>query len=64
MSKPNINRRKFMLTLGAGSAGVVAAALARSKSDVKEQTAAKPADNAAGYQATAHVRNYYRTTRV
>jgi hypothetical protein len=64
MSKPNIKRRKFMLAIGAGSAGVVAAAVSRNKPETKEKIAATPNDNATGYHVTEHIRNYYRTTRV
>ena len=64
MSKPNIKRRQFMLAAGAGSVGVVAAAISKNKSDGKEKTAAVPNQDAAGYQVTEHIRNYYRTTRV
>lgn len=62
MSK--VSRRKFMLALGAGSAGAVAVALTQNKAGEKTKTAAATDPKAAGYQVTSHVRNYYRTTRV
>jgi gas vesicle protein len=64
MSKPNIKRRKFMLAMGAGGAGAVAALLAANKTGNKPETAAQTGPNAAGYHVTSHIRNYYRTTRV
>lgn len=62
----NLKRRKFLLTAGLGLGGVAAAA-AGVKALVKEPAAAPvltnhPKDQ--GYQATEHVRNYYRTARV
>jgi hypothetical protein len=63
MKKPDIKRRKFMLAVGAGSAGAVAVALSGSQAPQKHETASAD-DKAAGYKLTAHIRNYYRTTRV
>jgi len=60
-----LKRRNFLLTAGLGLGGAVAA-VAGVKAVVKEQpavlAAAQPQDK--GYQATEHVRNYYRTARV
>lgn len=64
MSKPNIKRRKFMLAVGAGSVGAAAALIAANKAGDKTETTAQSSTGGAGYQVTAHVRNYYRTTRV
>ena len=60
-----LKRRKFLLTAGLGIGGAVAAA-AGVKAVVKEEAAAPVAVQASdqGYQATEHVRNYYRTARV
>lgn len=63
MKKPDIKRRKFMLAVGAGSAGAVAVALGKSKVPQKDETIATNS-NGDGYQLTSHIRNYYRTTRV
>lgn len=61
----NLKRRKFLLTTGLGIGGAVAAA-AGVKALVKDEPAAplaaQPKDQ--GYQATEHVRNYYRSARV
>ena len=62
--KATLQRRHFLLTLGAGAA-VTAAAVA-----TKVMPAPQPAANGPdkrrgkGYEETAHVRNYYRTTKV
>jgi len=56
-------RRRFLMAFGAGAAGAASAsALAAAPGVVVEATAAKPASQ--GYQETAHVRNYYATTRI
>ena len=58
----NNNRRRFLM-LGASAAGAVAAApvLAAPAALVD---AAGPDAKSQGYQETAHVTNYYRTTKV
>jgi hypothetical protein len=64
MSKPKVDRRNFLIALGLGGAGAVAGAL------VGEQPQpAQPAANTAqpgpkAYRVSAHIRKYYRTTRV
>ncbi|MGH8718053.1 MAG: formate dehydrogenase [Burkholderiales bacterium] len=63
MSKTNLKRRKFMLAVGAGSAGAVTVALTGNKANDKAEIAAKD-PTAPGYHVTSHIRNYYRTTRV
>ena len=56
------SRRNFLLTVGAGGAAT-AAAIA-----VKNAPSSKTPDNnkraTRGYQASEHVNNYYRTTKV
>jgi hypothetical protein len=62
----NLKRRKFLLTAGLGLGGAAAAAVGV-KALVNEPVAAAPVTKQAkdqGYQATEHVRNYYRTARV
>ena len=59
-----LNRRNFLIAIGAGSAATAAAVAAKIVS--RPQPAAKRADKrrGKGYEETAHVRNYYRTTQV
>jgi thioredoxin reductase len=58
-----LSRRNFLLTVGAGSAATAAAIMAKkSGSDVLEKDKGKRATR--GYQASEHVSNYYRTTKV
>jgi len=57
-----LSRRKFLLTVGAGSAATAAAVVA-----TKKTTSAAPAKDkraTRGYHATEHVNNYYRTAKV
>ncbi|HEX6298058.1 MAG TPA: twin-arginine translocation signal domain-containing protein [Burkholderiales bacterium] len=58
-----LSRRNFLLTVGAGGAATAAAIVAKtpsssSPSDNKDKHAKR------GYQASEHVNNYYRTTKV
>ena len=64
MSKPKVDRRDFLIALGLGGAGVVAGTVAG-----EQPQTAQPAVNAAqpgakAYRVSAHIRKYYRTTRV
>ena len=57
-----LSRRNFLLAVGAGAAGT---AVVVTKNATPLQAAAgndKPASR--GYQASEHVNNYYRTTRI
>lgn len=57
-----LSRRNFLLSVGLGGAAGAAALVAKQTQPSSET----PADKAAsrGYQETAHVQNYYRTTKV
>jgi hypothetical protein len=60
--KPILSRRNFLLTVGAGGAAGAAAIVARQA----QQNAPDAKDKRAtsGYKVSAHVENYYRTTKV
>jgi len=65
LSGKTLRRRNFLLTAGLGIGGAVAAVAgvkAVAKAEPAVPAAAQPQDK--GYQATEHVRNYYRTARV
>ena len=62
-SKPILSRRKFLLTVGAGSVATAAATVATNQAQQKS-TDAKDKRAGAGYSESAHIRNYYRTTKV
>jgi hypothetical protein len=58
-----LSRRNFLLTAGVGGAAAAAAIVARNSVPVqpvndKDKRATR------GYQASEHVSNYYRTTKV
>ena len=59
-----LNRRNFLIAVGAGSTATVAAVVGKVVS--RPEPAAKNTDKrrGKGYEETAHVRNYYRTTQV
>ncbi len=62
-----LSRRNFLLTLGAGGAATAAAVVATKSpsSSAGSAPAASPDKRTTrGYQASAHVDNYYRTTKV
>jgi hypothetical protein len=54
-------RRRFLLALGAGSAGAAVAAVP--VANAVDATSAA-ADESKGYRETEHVRDYYATTRL
>lgn len=58
-----LSRRNFLMAVGAGSAATAAALVANPS---KSPAPAKQGDKRAtrGYQESAHVNNYYRTTKV
>ena len=60
---PDSKRRRFLFTLGVGSAGVAVSAAAP-VSAVADASATAPAVADDGYRETAHVRDYYRTARL
>ncbi len=60
----NLKRRRFLLALGAGTAGTAAATASAIAAPVTGD-ASKPAAPATGvYQETEHVRAYYATARL
>jgi precorrin-6B methylase 2 len=65
MSERNLrlSRRKFLLTVGAGSAATAAAVVATKKSS-QATTSGSGKRESRGYHATEHVNNYYRTAKV
>jgi hypothetical protein len=64
MSKANVNRRKFVMTLGVGSVAAAAATLTGKGEKTGKGVAAGGEGERKGYQVTEHVREYYRTCRV
>jgi len=66
MSKADVanSRRKFLMSIAAGGAATAAAVVAAvaPEPEVVAADRAKPANR--GYQVSAHINKYYRTTRV
>jgi len=63
--KAKLSRRNFLLTLGAGGAATAAAIVATKSSTSSSATQTSKDKRASrGYQASEHVNNYYRTTKV
>jgi hypothetical protein len=60
--KAKLSRRNFLMTLGAGGAATAAAIVAKTPSPRPAPSKDKHATR--GYQASEHVNNYYRTTKV
>jgi len=61
--KAKPSRRNFLLTVGAGGTAAAAAAIvAKGPADAVANSKDKRATQ--GYQASEHVNNYYRTTKV
>ena len=61
--KARLSRRNFLLTMGAGGAATAAAIVAKNSTPTST-TPSKDKRATRGYQASEHVSNYYRTTKV
>jgi hypothetical protein len=58
-----LSRRNFLLTVGVGGAAT-AAAIVAAKSTPVQPANSKDKRATRGYQASEHISNYYRTTKV
>ncbi len=63
LSAACLKRRRFLLALGAGTAGTAAAA-AQAVTTAKLDAAVKAPAGSSGYQETDHVRDYYASARI
>ena len=63
-NKSRLSRRNFLLAVGAGGAAGAAAVVAKTVPHAQPAAAATDKKSAKGYQASAHIRNYYRTAKV
>jgi nitrous oxide reductase len=61
--KPVLSRRNFLLTVSAGGAAGAAALVAK-RSGTGAATDAADKRATSGYKVSAHIENYYRTTKV
>jgi len=62
--KAKLSRRHFLLAVGAGGAATAAAIVATKTPNSSETQTSKDKRATRGYQASEHVNNYYRTTKV
>ena len=60
--KPVLSRRNFLMTVGAGGAAGAAALVAKTAGTAAADKDDKRATS--GYKVSAHIENYYRTTKV
>jgi hypothetical protein len=63
-NKSRLNRRNFLLAVGAGGAGAAAAMLAKGVPQAETNAEAGDEAKRKGYHVSEHIRNYYRTTKV
>jgi hypothetical protein len=63
-SSPRLSRRNFLLSVGAGGAATAAAIVAKTSPDALPAVTGTGKRTGRGYHASAHVQNYYRTTKV
>jgi hypothetical protein len=61
---PKLSRRNFLLAVGAGGAATAAAVVSRTAPVTQPAPAGDDKRRGKGYQDSAHVRSYYRTTKV
>jgi len=61
--KSKLSRRNFLLTMGAGGAAT-AAAIVRKNASSPSASGSKDKRATSGYKVSAHIENYYRTTKV
>jgi hypothetical protein len=59
-----LSRRHFLLAAGAGGAATAAAIVARNLPPAAAPAPAQGKRATRGYQASEHINNYYRTTKV
>ncbi len=60
--KPVLSRRSFLMTVGVGGAAGAAAIVAKTTGTAAPDKGDRRATS--GYKVSAHVENYYRTTKV
>ncbi len=63
-STRRLSRRHFLLSVGAGGVATAAAIAVKSSPTAPTVTTGSGKRTTRGYQASEHVRTYYRTTRV
>lgn len=59
-----LNRRNFLIAVGAGGAATAAAIVSRVAKPAAQPATGNDKRRGKGYQETAHVRSYYNTAKV
>jgi hypothetical protein len=59
-----LNRRNFLLAVGAGGAATVAAIAAKTAAQARPADTGTGKRSTKGYASSEHINNYYRTTKV
>ncbi len=62
--KQKLNRRTFLLALGAGGAATAVAVVAGNPAHPNAPVGSRDKRSTKGYTASEHINNYYRTTKV
>ena len=62
--KAKLSRRNFLLAVGAGGAASAAALVAKTAPRAAPAATGDDKKKTKGYQASEHIRNYYRTAKV
>ena len=62
--KAKLNRRNFLLALGAGGAATAVAVVAKNPAQFDAPSGSRDKRSTKGYTASEHINNYYRTTKV
>ena len=62
--KTKLSRRNFLFVVGAGGAASAAAIVAKTVPQAQPATTGDDKKKTRGYHDSAHIRNYYRTTKV
>jgi hypothetical protein len=63
-AQAKLGRRNFLIAVGAGGAATAAAVAGKVVSQPQPATTGTDKRRGKGYEESAHVRNYYRTTQV
>lgn len=63
-TKTKLNRRNFLLALGAGGAATAVAVVAKNPTQPGEAAPGRDKRSTRGYAVSEHINNYYRTTKV
>ena len=63
-AKAKLSRRNFLLAVGAGSAASAAVLVGKTAPPAPSSAKVDDKKKTRGYQASDHIRNYYRTAKV